>query len=366
VRTEGHSGWRRVAPAADTYVPEDAGTKKDLFESAHLAAIALGLRPSARSILSQLVGFFREPVNGLYLVWPSNEFLSDRTGLSDRAIRYAVGELIRAGCVLARDSANGKRFAVRSKQGQILDAYGFDLSPLLARKDELQARTDAIRELQRARMALFDQITICRRASQELLGALDALGQNIDMNALTIEFERLSALSPRRTSSQPVEPVLSLWQSLKTTLEDQYNAACGGKNCRLIENNKDSPDQSCDKRQRDNESEINLPDLCAACPDAMSYTDTITNDRELLSAAAGLRGAIGIHRSAWDEAVEKIGPMRAAAAFFVVLEIYSADQAGPMKIKNPGGYYRNYVRMIERGQIDLAEVVRYMRRRRAH
>ncbi|MBA8881762.1 plasmid replication protein RepC [Phyllobacterium myrsinacearum] len=350
----------------DSYVPEDAGTKKDLFESAHLAAIALGLRPSARSILSQLVGFFREPINGLYLVWPSNEFLSDRTGLSDRAIRYAIGELIRAGVILARDSANGKRFAVRSKQGQILDAYGFNLSPLLARKDELQARTDAIREFQRARMALFDQITICRRAAQEALYALSALEMSIDTSDLQAEYERLVALSPRRTSSQPVEPVLSLWQSLKTTLEDRYNAACGGKNSRLIENNKDSPDQSCNKRQRDNESEINLPDLCAACPDAFGYVESVGNDRELLSAAAGLRGAIGIHRSAWDEAMEKIGPLRASAAFFVVLEIYSADQSGEMKIKNPGGYFRNYVRMIESGQIDLAEVIRYMRRKKAH
>lgn len=367
MRTEGHSGWRRLAPAMGGAMPDfESATKKELFECFHLAVEALALRPSARFILSQLTGFYREPVNGRLLVWPSNEFLSERTGLSDRAIRYALGELVRLGLVLPKDSANGKRFAVRSKQGQILDAYGFDLAPMVALKDELRQRFDAIKEMKRIRSRKFDEITIARRASQEALSALASLRQKSDYTDLTGEFERLVSLTPRRTSAQPVEPILALWSNLRLSIESRYNAACGGNNSRLIENTKDSPDQSCDKRQRDNEPEISLPELCAACPDAFSYTQPVRNINDLIGEAARLRGMVGINVSAWDEATEKIGLEKAAAAFFVVLEIYSADQRGEFKIKNPGGYYRSYIRMIADGKIELSEVVRFMRKRRSN
>jgi replication initiation protein RepC len=56
----------------------------------------------------------------------------------------------------------------------------------------------------------------------------------------------------------------------------------------------------------------------------------------------------------------------AAAAFMVMLQRLDRDQAGAQTIKNPGGYYRAYVRMIAEGRVDLPDEIRMMKRRRSH
>ena len=55
---------------------------------------------------------------------------------------------------------------------------------------------------------------------------------------------------------------------------------------------------------------------------------------------------------AWEEALEKVGPMIAAASV-VVLELYDREQnGGPPATRNPGGYFRTYVRKIAADEID--------------
>ena len=49
----------------------------------------------------------------------------------------------------------------------------------------------------------------------------------------------------------------------------------------------------------------------------------------LMGAAARHRGLLAMTRDAWEEALEKVGPMIAAAAFVVVLELYDRDQRHP-------------------------------------
>lgn len=356
-------GWRKMAPPINT--PEFIeGTKKDLFECAHMAVKALHLRPAARFVLSQLVGFFKEPLHGMYLVWPSNEFLSERTGLSDRSIRYAIRELVVTGLIRCKDSANGKRFAIRSKSGQILDAFGFDLAPILAIRESLVEKCQELAELKRIRSAKFHEITICRRASLEAISELRTAYPEIDASSLAVEYDRLCALTPRKGASSPIDAILELWKGLNQASVAQYQAACGGRNCRHIENIKDSPDQPCYKRQGDECDEISVSEIYLACPDAVTYAQPVKNADDLIAEAAKLRGAFGTHRSAWEESIEAIGSYRAAAAFFVVLEIYCVDQRDKQAIKNFGGYFRNYVRMIAAGSVDLSEVVRFMRRKR--
>ncbi|RWI35453.1 plasmid replication protein RepC [Mesorhizobium sp.] len=367
-----NTGWRRSAPVAPIALSEESDTDRtDLFHAAHLAVQALDLKPACRYVLDQLVGCYRgEPVGGRLLVWPSNEFLEQRTGLSERTIRYVVAALLSAGVLSAKDSANGKRFAIRSKAGQIVDAYGLDLSPLLARRQEFANKVAVLKAELERRRRLFDEITISRRAAEEALRSIEEWFPEIDTGAHQSAIERLRSLTPRRTSIQAPDAAADAWRALRTTIESEFHAACAGKNSRLIENNNDSPDQSCNKAQRgdggQNSAPLSLTDLLSACPDAVGYTEGIANERELVGAAAKLRGFVGIHESAWDEAREKLGPVMAAAAFMIVLQRYDRDQAGAQQIKNPGGYFRSYIRMIADGRVDLREEIAAMRRRRAH
>ncbi len=88
---------------------------------------------------------------------------------------------------------------------------------------------------------------------------------------------------------------------------------------------------------------------------------------DIVSAGRYLRASLGANESAWVEAVEELGTVRAATAVIYVLQLYEDDVAkngGESRIKNPGGYFRALVRMIKGGKIDLAVELLAMRRRR--
>ena len=91
------SGGRRLrhAALAARELALEAGrtvTRKELSAAAREAAKALELRNGPRSVLSELVACWGEQEWERLLVWPSNDYLVSRTGLSERAIRHAVRE----------------------------------------------------------------------------------------------------------------------------------------------------------------------------------------------------------------------------------------------------------------------------------
>jgi replication initiation protein RepC len=367
VQTHENTGWRKISPAiALVAQAPDEVSRNELFAAGRLAVQALALKPALRFVLDQLVGCYQgEPIQGRLLVWPSNEFLMERTGLSERTIRYAIKGLIDRGVVTSKDSPNGKRYARRARSGQIIDAYGLDLSPIVARKAEFGALVERLKVRREAIEHLFDEITICRRSVRELILAIQEWEAPAD--DLESAFEAEQGQTPRRNANVAPDASLARWQALKAQAEERYKAACAGKNCPLKENNNDSPDQSCNKGPRDNgeaPAVPNLIDLAAACPDAFALAGEVENSRDLVRAAGRLRGTYGTHESAWSEACEKLGPVAAAVAFFLVLQAYDDD--GGKKIRNFGGYFRTYARMVGDGRIELVEEIRALRRRRAH
>ena len=361
---QANTGWRSLAPAGRPIVSDIRETsKEDLFRIARSASEAMELKPASRHILDHIVGCYGgEQIKGLYLVWPSNEFLMERTGLSERAVRYAVRQLIESGILGAKDSANGKRFAIRSKSGQIVDAYGFDLGPMIERAADFQGIVSALKDERRQRRNAFDEITICRRQILEALRFLEAK----DGTPVAEEMQRLQEITPRRDSKAMPDTVLGMWRSLKDHTLSVYNTACGGNNDRHIKDNNDAPNQSCSNGFREYhgaEVEIRLSDLSEACPDALAYIGEKGGLSDLVRSAAELRGGFGVHQSAWAEALDLLGRV-AGTAFFVTLQIYENDQRGKAQIKNFGGYFRSTVRKIAAGQISLAQEVSALRYRR--
>ncbi len=78
------------------------------------------------------------------VVWPSNEQLMELNGINRSALNRHVTCLLEAGLIAFKDSSNGKRWGQRDKDGAIVEAYGFDLSPLAARTSELEWLSEAI------------------------------------------------------------------------------------------------------------------------------------------------------------------------------------------------------------------------------
>jgi replication initiation protein RepC len=105
--------------------------------------------------------------------------------------------------------------------------------------------------------------------------------------------------------------------------------------------------------------------IVEACPTVTDYGKLIRTIDDLVGAGRYLRASLGAHESAWNEAVAEIGPVGAATAVIYVLQLYDDDvSSGTQKIRNPGGYFRAFVRMVKSGKINLEVELLAMRRRR--
>ncbi|WP_206289993.1 plasmid replication protein RepC [Methylobacterium sp. DB0501] len=384
----------RAALAGKRRALEDGRTvtRKELSASAREAAKALGLRPALRLVLSELVAAWGEQDWARLIVWPSNEYLVSRTGLSERAVRYALRDLVALEIVAPKDSANGKRYAVRGRDGTILDAFGFDLTPLHARRGDwtlaLQARAEARERRRRA----FDLVTMHRRAVEEALHALGHRYPETAIADLAAVRASLDASTPDRRGRGDPETVLEAWGELRGLVEQRFYAAgCDGTSCRHVETEKGSPIEACDKGRGDEtvrEPVDRRPDstgmgdavgaigspgtdpapalVVEACPVVRELVGgDIRDEHEVFDAGRRLRATIGVHASAWDEACETVGPYGAAVLVLIVAQLHDDDAtSGRNRIRNPGGYFRRLVRLAGEGRYRAGTELLAMRRRR--
>ena len=377
------SGGRRLrhaALAARELVLETGRTvtRKELSAAARDAAKALELRNGPRSVLSELVACWGEQEWDRLLVWPSNDYLMSRTGLSERAVRYAFRVLIDLQLIVPKESPNGKRFAIKDLAGDLVDAFGFDLTPVYARRGEWAQRLVEQKQARETRKRIFDEITVSRRAAEEALSALAEHFPELDRTDLEDRLKGLESRTPLRSSKAMPLDALEEWKVLRSLCEKAFfDAGSGGKNCRHTYNNNGSPTETCNKGfpkkaeavlSKEQTTEHLSPELILeACPTISDYGQPVRDLADIVAAGRYLRAALGAHESAWAEAVEELGTVRASIAVIYVLQLYEDDVAkngGESRIKNPGGYFRALVRMVKSGKIDLAVELLAMRRRR--
>lgn len=351
-------------------------TRKELSAAARDAERALGLRPAQRLVLSELVACWGEQEWEKLLVWPSNEHLANRTGLNDRSIRRILAQLTHLKLIVAKDSPNGKRFAVRDLAGGIVDAYGFDLTPIYARRGEWTAMLAEQKVMREIRKRAYDEVTVARRAAEEAIGALAQHFPNQDRSDLEDRYRELASRTPARSTADLPAGLLQDWQDLRSQAEETfYKTGNGGLRDPHLETNNGSPSEPCTKGfprkaeavlPKERPAEHLSPALIIeACPAINDFGQPVRDTADIVAAGRYLRASLGAHESAWNEAVGEIGPVGAAAAVIYVLQLYDDDvSTGGSRIRNPGGYFRALVRMIKAGKLDLEVELLAMRRRR--
>lgn len=175
------TGFRRLTPgllaadhAAEDFKGLPGGIKGhgELLAAFKAAAFRLGLSVRLVHALDWLFRFTqaqdweqgRRPV-----VWPSAATQQEAFGLSQSGVRSINRHLVDAGLITMRDSPNGKRYGMRDRHGQIVGAYGFDLSPVATRHAEfvqIAAEAKAEREMVGR---LRRRATIARKAIAQIL-----------------------------------------------------------------------------------------------------------------------------------------------------------------------------------------------------
>jgi replication initiation protein RepC len=90
-------------------------------------------------------------------------------GLSATRVKAINRALIEAGLISIKDSPNGKRYGRRDARGNIVEAYGFDLSPIATRHAEFVRLAEAAREERALMGRLRRRATIARNGIAQIL-----------------------------------------------------------------------------------------------------------------------------------------------------------------------------------------------------
>ncbi|MCZ8056626.1 MAG: plasmid replication protein RepC [Microcystis sp. LE19-12.2C] len=410
------SGWRKPSAgiaAANRLaeIGEHRSTPKTrAFVAVKRVGAHIGLRAADMMLLDTL-GAFTQAQDWQQgqrpIVWASNAYLIDQTGFSLSALKRHARRLAELGVLSFHDSPNGKRWGRRDADGRIVEAYGFDLSPLSVRVEEFEALYAEIQANRERTQRLKRQITIARRTIRARINAaIDGALQG-PWTQLADRFGELMSSLPLRTeASDGMMRQLNKLKELQNCVEAAYLEATHVQapvenppaiNSQLIANHqqmdpkganfgphilttkelKDLESNGCDQednrpvepisKPEDTQSidlnawvaevrkkyiGLDLPTIMQACPEFTSWARNmggyLHDWGDLHRIASQLRPMIGVTEHAWNVTQERLGKQVATAAFALVFEKHCAGE-----VSSPGGYLRGMVTKAGAGELHL-------------
>ena len=375
-----------VRQRADQFQGCRAGTAKPLR---YLAAFQeaepyLGLPPLAYKLVAWLVKQTMPcdwEAGSRPIAWPSADRQAEFLNLSRTRVKMLNRMLFEAGIFVIRDNPQGKRYGRRGPDGRIIQAFGFDLSPLAQRYDEFVRIAAAARAERRQMKELRQRVTLARRGITQLAELVPTPLPPAWL-VLTQEAAELVATARRHQMSchlvYTVEALETrLWQA-EALIQDVRNAVnpdpersvCGPHN---ISTNKSSnpldtviaaekssrlapelapepeplPPPHPQQRLAGIERPAQLLDLF---PRLAAYVEAQQPAwADLIEAAyMGLRAELGVSPSAWAGACQHMGREGATIALGIV-----STKPPSHFVRGPGGYFAGMVRKAEKGELYL-------------
>ncbi len=173
---QSHNGFRRLSPAMlaasrtaknFTGLSEGEGGQGGILAAFKAAAPYLSLPCRVVHAVDWLFRFTRkqdwEP-GSRPIVWPSAFMQVEALGIGLTQVKALNRYMVELGLVVMKDSPNGKRYGRRDKAGRIIEAYGFDLSPLAVRMAEFRAIAEQGREVREAIRQLHRRASVAGTA----------------------------------------------------------------------------------------------------------------------------------------------------------------------------------------------------------
>ena len=351
--------------AAKAIKPDAVAHKWQVFQHIREARELIGATDRGLAILNALLTFHPETAltgDAELVVWPSNEQLMARAnGMPPTTLRRHLAVLVDCGLIIRRDSPNGKRFARKGRGGEIEQAYGFDLSPIVARAEEFRDLALAVQTEKKAFRVAKERLTLVRRDIVKLIQT--GIEEHVPGNwgRVTQTYQQIVSRLPRSAPRQLVEDVWQQLHELYVEIRDVLESFVKNENpdaneshtgCHIQNSKPDFTFESENGFREEVEAggnvaetdnvrslpkrELPLGIVLDACPGVRELTPggEIRHWRDILAAVELARPMLGISPSAWREAREVLGEQHAAITLAAIYQ--RAEQ-----INNAGGYLRS-------------------------
>lgn len=405
-----NSGLRRTSPeslTAQQYARQYQEPETKLvsrvaaLKVAKLAAAAMGLKSSKIALIDQLFACSKPAdwsnPSMAPIVWPSNARLAARMGIGISTMKHHLNGLVKAGLIAYSDGPTYQRRGRRDEQGNIIEGYGIDLSPIAVRFAELtelveaadyaarewkrhsyrrtvlrkevqslvssatqqalagpwghaQARLDVIRERRPEDLEeLMGQVAVLQELQSQLESTYDEAILDINFHTTVAKFRPLQTTAPypdsdsSRTNSR-----------VALTHDSTPHKNAFGKTAL-----EDKPEQAANSVQTQNaflqvmEEDIqylSLPLVRDACPKLEDVSPGIFDSWSTLRESGhNLCVATGINPQVWQDAQHTLGPDLAVAA--VAVTVQKADLG---LVENPGAYLRTLVKRGRTGELHIS------------
>jgi replication initiation protein RepC len=381
-----------VVERPEASVPGKPVNKWELLRELSKAQAAFGVSERDLTVLQGLLSFFPDDAlggNAEMVVFPSNKAICERlNGMACSTMRRHIARLVDAGLLMRRDSPNGKRYV--RKHGEERVAFGFDLSPLYCRSEEVARAAEAVREAEDRVRRLREVVSLMRRD----LAALAEFGEEIQPGlGLWDQLRDKAVLTARALRRKLMLEELAAYRAELEGLLDHARNVIDGPETEEMNTNDASferhhhnsneksidlepalekggaaagaPDIETDAPVADVEEadtrrmpKIPLHLVIAGCPSLKTfYQGDIRHWHQLFDAACHVRPAMGISASAWEEAQRFMGPEQASIVVVAMLERF-AD------IRSPGGYLRALTSKAAAGEFSCGPMVMALMSRR--
>ncbi len=400
------------ASLQDAHEPEGLTANSNGYELLTLVkrvGKGFGFSASMIRLLDHYMSFTREcdwQAGEHPIVFQSITKTAMQLGLHERQIQYLEKALFDLGALTWNDSGNHRRYGARDERtGELLYAFGVDLSPLASLKPAMEHRIEELEAEREAWHILKRQISYYRRQTRAMLAeAQNRPVLRARFSGWSLDYDQLASTRIRASFSVPrLRSTLAEHNALYDALYDALHGSEVISHFNELSAKISSPDDTfCVPYKITTESQTDksvlsnpLPDCClqasvppppvdptgtepvadfenrdliaAAGVDHIRITHLISaaSDRfalylsrerpadtwdAIISAADALRPHLGIHNSAWIEACGVLG--RGGAAICLLITDHNA-QRHTNRVERPGGYFRAMIKKARAGELRL-------------
>jgi len=383
-------------------LPPTGANKWEVLRELAAARVAFGLSDRDLTVLQALVSFHQATILGgndsELIVHPSNKAICERlNGMPCSTMRRHLSNLVQTGFVVRRDSPNGKRYARRYGDEKV--AFGFDLSPLVRRFQEVCEAAEAVRAAEERYKRLRATVSLMRRD----LAGLAEYGSSLRPDlGLWDQFSDLAVLTARDLRRKLEMADLKQIEKALGAALDQARDLLGDGNTENMSTNDAISEQHyqnsnknlydleprlekardpgkalervdagvrVDRREDEGDPpqepedqlmpNIPLGLVLASCQEFKSYAEQpVRHWHDLVRVADIVRPMMGISPSAWDEAKRYMGPEEASVVVVAMLERFG-------DIRSPGGYLRSLSAKAAIGEFSCGPMIMALMRRDA-